>query len=169
MITGNDIIDRLKLQPHPEGGFFAETYRSNEQFDGQSLSSRYTSKRSIATAIYFLITAESCSVMHRLKSDEIFHFYMGDPVTMLHLYPDGSSRILTLGTDLINGQQPQVVVPKDTWQGSFVSPGGHCPVGNHRRSRVRFCRFRVWPTQRPDRTISRPRKPSSASRENNHL
>ncbi|NLE28911.1 MAG: cupin domain-containing protein [Phycisphaerae bacterium] len=124
MITGNDIIDRLKLQPHPEGGFFAETYRSDEQFDGQSLSSRYTSKRSIATAIYFLITAESCSVMHRLKSDEIFHFYMGDPVTMLHLYPDGSSRILTLGTDLINGQQPQVVVPKDTWQGSFVSPGG---------------------------------------------
>ena len=127
MITGNGIIDRLKLRPHPEGGFFAETYRSDEQFDGQSLSSRYTSKRSIATAIYFLITAESCSVMHRLKSDEIFHFYMGDPVTMF-TSPDGSSRIAHSRNDLINGHNPRFVVPK-TLQGCFVHRGALCLLG----------------------------------------
>jgi predicted cupin superfamily sugar epimerase len=121
MISANDIIDHLKLKPHPEGGFYAETYRSEEELAGQSLPSRYGANRSIGTAIYFLLTADSCSVMHRLRSDEIFHFYMGDPVTMLHLYPDGQSKIVTLGSDLLKGHQPQIIVPKNIWQGSFIT------------------------------------------------
>jgi predicted cupin superfamily sugar epimerase len=124
MMTVDDIIKQLGLRPHPEGGYFSETYRSDETLNGQTLPSRYGSKRSMGTAIYFLLTAESCSVMHRIKSDEIFHFYMGDPVTMLQLYPDGTSKVVTLGSDLLQGQQPQVIVPKNIWQGSFIAPGG---------------------------------------------
>lgn len=121
MISAADIIDRLKLQPHPEGGFYAETYRSEEELACRALPCRYGANRSVATAIYFLLTADSCSVMHRLKSDEIFHFYLGDPVTMLHLYPDGQTRIVTLGPDLLQGHQPQIIVPKNIWQGSFTT------------------------------------------------
>jgi predicted cupin superfamily sugar epimerase len=130
MISANDIIDRLKLKPHPEGGFYSETYRSEEEIASESLPSRYGANRSIGTAIYFLLTADSCSVMHRLQSDEIFHFYMGDPVTMLHLYPNGQSKIVTLGSDLLKGHQPQIIVPKNLWQGSFIaSSNGYALLG----------------------------------------
>lgn len=108
----------------PEAIEAMEFYRGDEELEGQSLPGRYGSRRSIGTAIYFLLTAESCSMMHRIKSDEIFHFYMGDPVTMLQLYPEGSSQIVTLGSDLLKNEKPQVIVPKDIWQGSFIAPGG---------------------------------------------
>ena len=62
--------------------------------------------------------------MHRVRSDEIYHFYLGDPVTMLQLYPDGTSEVIILGRQIFSGQQVQVTVPKNSWQGSFVSEGG---------------------------------------------
>jgi hypothetical protein len=124
MITAEEIIERLNLKPHPEGGYFTETYRSGEELGLDVLPGRYRSKRSMNTAIYFLLTAESCSMMHRLRTDEIFHFYLGDPVTMLQLMADGSSQIVTLGCDLLNDQQPQVIVPRDIWQGSFLAGEG---------------------------------------------
>jgi predicted cupin superfamily sugar epimerase len=62
--------------------------------------------------------------MHRLASDEVFHFYVGSPVRMLQLSPDGTGQALLLGADVLAGQQPQVVVPRGTWQGSFLEPGG---------------------------------------------
>ena len=125
MLTADQIIALLNLKPHPEeGGYFVETYRSSETISEKALPSRYKGVRSFGTAIYYLLTPETFSAMHRLQSDEIFHFYLGDPVEMLQLWPDGSGRILILGTDIINGMKPQVVIPKGVWQGARLFKDG---------------------------------------------
>lgn len=118
-----DIKARLGLIPHPEeGGYFVETYRNTEDTSG--LPSRYDGPRCFGTAIYYLLTPETFSALHRLKSDEIFHFYMGDPIEMLHLYQDGHGEKAVLGVDLEAGQRPQVVVPQGCWQGARLKDGG---------------------------------------------
>jgi predicted cupin superfamily sugar epimerase len=71
-----------------------------------------------------MLTPDTFSEMHRLKSDEIFHFYLGDPVEMLHLKPDGEGEVVTIGADLTAAMRPQIVVPRDVWQGSRLAPGG---------------------------------------------
>lgn len=126
MISVEQIIKLLNLKPHPaEGGYFIESYRSEEIILKSGLPKRYDNNRAISTAIYFLITADTYSAIHRLLSDEVFHFYLGDPVEMLHLYPDGSGRVVTLGNDLKNGMRPQVIVPQGIWQGARLSKGGN--------------------------------------------
>jgi len=114
----------LGLEPLPnEGGFFVETYRATRRVPSDALPA-HPADRALATAIYYLITPQSFSAMHRVRSDEIFHFYMGDPVEMLQLHPDGSGRVVAIGTDLGSGERPQVVVPAGVWQGARLRPGG---------------------------------------------
>jgi predicted cupin superfamily sugar epimerase len=121
--NAEEIIKLLQLQPHPkEGGYFRETYRSADSFT--DLPSRYRGKRSASTAIYYLLTPESFSAMHRLASDEVFHFYLGSPVEMLNLFPDGHGTVVSLGSDLTAGQSPQIMVPAGVWQGSRLASGG---------------------------------------------
>lgn len=117
MPTPEGIIELLHLEPHPaEGGWFAETYRSRQTApDG---------RHALATAIYYLLRSGHVSAMHRLASDEIFHFYVGDPVEMLLLFPTGEARRVTLGNDLESGHRPQVVVPAGVWQGSALTAAG---------------------------------------------
>ena len=125
MISAEELISLLDLKPHPrEGGYFMETYRSQEAIPEAGLPIRYKGKRSFSTAIYYLLTPGSFSVMHRLRTDEIFHFYLGDPVEMLQLLPDGSGKSLLIGTDIALGMRPQVVVPRDIWQGARLISGG---------------------------------------------
>jgi predicted cupin superfamily sugar epimerase len=125
MLTADQVITLLNLKPHPdEGGYFVETYRSLEALSEKALPSRYKGVRSFGTAVYYLLTPESFSTMHRLQSDEIFHFYLGDPIEMLQLSPDGSGRILILGSDILHGIQPQVVVPRGVWQGARLLDDG---------------------------------------------
>ena len=115
MLAVEDIIASLGLKPLPrEGGYYRETYRSSESIRN----------RSLATAIYYLLTPDTISTLHRLTSDEIFHFYCGDPVSMLQLQPDGTGRIVTIGPNIGEKQQPQVVVPAGVWQGSWLMSGG---------------------------------------------
>jgi len=124
MLTADTLIHLLKLQPHPkEGGFFRETYRAAEGVDAASLPARYGSPRHHSTCIYYLLTPSTFSALHLLESDEIFHFYLGGPVRMLQLLPDGTGKTLLLGPDIANGQHPQLVVPRGVWQGSFLAPG----------------------------------------------
>src|SRR5690348_15901086 len=111
MPTAEELIARLNLQPHPkDGGFFRETSRSTEAFPASSLPERYGGDRSASTAIYYLLTPTTFSALHRLKTDEVFHFYLGSPVRMLQLFHVGTGRSVVLGPDLLAGQQVQVVV-----------------------------------------------------------
>ena len=119
------LIELLELKPLPfEGGYYRETYRSEEIIEAGHLPQRYETDKHISTAIYYLLTPNTVSKLHRLKSDEIFHFYLGDPVTMLLLYPDGRSETVTLGPDIENGQRVQQVVPRGVWQGAALCEGG---------------------------------------------
>ena len=112
-MTANEIKALLRLEPHPvEGGFFRRTYTSAGAVELQRGS------RKLGSAIYYLLERGSFSEMHVLQSDEIFHFYHGDPVEMLQLHADGTSTVFTLGTDLAAGQCAQLVVPAGTWQGT---------------------------------------------------
>jgi len=122
-MTADDLIRHLGLQPHPkEGGYFRETYRAAEACT--NLPARYLGTRSTSTAIYYLLTPSTFSALHRLQTDEIFHFYLGDPVRMLQLDADGGGRTVFLGPDVLNGQQLQLTVPRGIWQGSCLEPGG---------------------------------------------
>jgi uncharacterized protein len=124
MVTADELIAALDLRPLPlEGGYYRETYRSADLLPAGALPTHYGAPRCAGTAIYYLLTPGTCSALHRLASDEIFHFYLGGPVRMLQLFPDGQGREIILGPDLLNGQSPQVVVPRGVWQGSVLEPG----------------------------------------------
>ncbi len=124
-MTAEEVKQLLQLEPLPvEGGFFRETYRSRWVVSAEYLPDGVGGSRSIGTAIYYMITPEAFSALHRLPGTEVFHFYLGDPVVMLQLTTDGMSRTITLGNDLLNGQQPQVVVRGQIWQGCRLAPGG---------------------------------------------
>ena len=126
MPTAQEIIDALNLKPHPiEGGFFRETYRSAGTVPDAELPAGYRGKgpRSLGTAIYYLLTSETFSEMHRLPTEEVFHVYLGGPARMLQIDPDGAHREVILGADVLAGQAPQVVVPPDVWQGTLLEPG----------------------------------------------
>jgi predicted cupin superfamily sugar epimerase len=126
MPTAQEIIKKLELQPHPiEGGYFRETYRARGSVPTAGLPPGYPhqSERSLGTSIYYLLTSETFSELHRLPTEEVFHLYLGGPVRMLQLFPDGSGREVVLGTDILGGQEPQVIVAAGVWQGSLLEPG----------------------------------------------
>ena len=105
------IVEKLKLQPHPEGGFYAETYRSTESTVGQ--------ERKLMTAIYFLLTSNNVSRFHRIKSDEMWFFHAGSPL-IVHTLDENGHTENKVGLNLLNDEQPQFLVKKDTIFGSSV-------------------------------------------------
>ncbi len=129
-MTADDLITFLQLSPLPwEGGWYRETWRSKTDISAECLGNEYEGARAAGTAIYYLLTPDTVSRMHRLPSDETFHFYLGDPVDMLLLYPDeghaGASEIMTFGQNLAEGQRVQFTVPGNTWMGARLkSPAG---------------------------------------------
>ena len=117
MSTAKQIQDLLKLQPlHREGRIL----RSKFTLVSPTVSGRAVLRR----AIYYMLTPDTFSAMHRLKGDEVYHFYLGDPVEMLMLKPDGSAEALLLGHNVLGGMRVQHTVPGGTWQGSRLAPGG---------------------------------------------
>jgi uncharacterized protein len=118
-MTAAEIKTLLQLEPHPlEGGFFRRTYAS------PGMVELPRGVRAQGTAIYYLLEPRTFSEMHCLESDEIFHFYLGDPVEMLQLYEDGRSAHFTLGPDVAAGQHVQLVVPAGVWQGTRLIGDG---------------------------------------------
>jgi predicted cupin superfamily sugar epimerase len=112
MTRAEQLIAALRLQPHPEGGYYRETYRSPELLttpDGRT--------RHVCTAIYFLLTADDISHLHRIRSDETWLFHQGQAVE-LTLIAEGRLRSVLLGNDLTRGEAPQVTVPAGTWFGA---------------------------------------------------
>jgi len=126
-LTPKTLIDILGLAPlEAEGGWFRQSYRSKDVLPQDVLPARYKTEKPAGTAIYYLLTNEpgSVSIFHRLPTDEIYHFYLGDPVELTMLFPAGESRSAALGQGLLGGQHVQFTVPAGVWQGSRLCPGG---------------------------------------------
>jgi hypothetical protein len=113
-------IDRLGLEPHPEGGYYRETYRSDETLPAAALPDRFDDGRDVAALIYFLLPADSFSALHRIRQDEAWHFYAGAPVTLHQIAPDGAYATCTLSRTVDEGHRPHAVVPAGTWFGATV-------------------------------------------------
>ncbi len=109
------LIDQLSLERHPEGGFYRENCRGSLTLMGLP----HGGPRHAHTAIYYLLTSEGFSAFHRLKSDEVWHFYDGDPLE-LHLIDEWEHHVVTLGRDLAKGERLQYMVPAGTWQAAAV-------------------------------------------------
>src|SRR5262245_14356350 len=125
MPTAEQIIERLKLVPLTiEGGYFRETYRAPLSVPAGALPRSYNGDRNVSTAIYYLLTPNTFSAIHVVKSDEVFHFYAGDAVEMLQLGPDRNARVVIMSNDLAAGHEPQLVVPAGIWQGCRLVLGG---------------------------------------------
>ena len=125
--TAQEVIDHLDLKPLSfEGGYYKETYLSKDRVKLEEFADRYDAHefRSMLSAIYYLLTPETYSRLHRLPTDEIFHFYMGDPVEMVTINSISKVEIIKIGNQLEQGCQPQVVIPQHTWQGSRLVSGG---------------------------------------------
>lgn len=124
-LTSDQLISHLNLKPLKiEGGYYYESYRSDEFIKKEGLPERYTKDKQFGTAIYFLLTSDQKGIMHKVLSDELFHFYLGDPVQMLLLYPNGNSNIVFLGNNILAGQRIQMTVPGGVWQGTRLVDGG---------------------------------------------
>jgi uncharacterized protein len=121
--TAEQLIRIHDLRPHPEGGYFRETYRSEESIPRSCLPPRYGGGRNYCTAIYYLLPAHSVSRLHRIASDEIWHFYLGGPLTIVELKPDGSTDQVVLGPEVDRGHLLQHVVKAGVWFGAYPNPG----------------------------------------------
>jgi predicted cupin superfamily sugar epimerase len=117
------LIKQFDLLPHPEGGWYRQTYKSKESIPGHALPERFNGNRSFATAIYFLLEKGNFSAFHRIKSDECWHFYAGDPLCIYILHPDGKMETVHLGKNFQNGELFQFVVPANCWFASCPAPG----------------------------------------------
>ena len=123
------IIRELDLKPHPEGGYFRETYRSTLVIDPWNAEDS-AQKRNCSTCIYFLLTSNMFSAFHRIKQDEIWHFYQGSPLRLHMISPEGEYSTVSVGNNLDNGQTPQFVVPKEYWfAGETIDKGGYSLTG----------------------------------------
>ena len=118
------------MRPHPEGGWYIETYKSGEYISGSTLPERFGGSRVFSTAIYFLLEQGNFSAFHRIKSDECWHFYAGDPLVVYVMQLNGRLDIIHLGNDIEKGQVFQFVVPANCWFASRPAPGStFCFVG----------------------------------------
>lgn len=113
-------VEKLQLLPHPEGGFFRETYRSELSIAREALPAAFPGPRSVSTAIYFLLDGEDFSAFHRLRSDELWHFYAGSVLAAHVIDPIGRHSEIQLGPDADAGQTPQAVVKAGCWFASQV-------------------------------------------------
>jgi len=124
------LVKQFNLQPHPEGGWYKETYRSQESIASSALPERFSGDRSLATAIYFLLEKGNFSAFHRIKSDECWHFYSGDPLNIYIIQLNGELETIVLGNDIDKGQNFQYVVPANCWFASRPAEGSeYCFVG----------------------------------------
>jgi uncharacterized protein len=116
-------IEKLQLEPHPEGGYFREIYRSSEQLPVAALPPRYQGPRCFGTSIYFLLKGDQVSCLHRLQSDEIWHFYAGAGLTLYLIDPEGTLQTVKLGDDPEQDENFSAIVPAGCWFGGRANVG----------------------------------------------
>ncbi len=122
MNTAQYYIDHLNLQPHPEGGFYKETYRATEQISGDALPNRFIGERSFSTAIIYLLKQGDHSLFHRIQSDECWHFYAGETLLVHIIENGGNYYCIKLGSDIAAGETFQFVVPATAWFAAEPDP-----------------------------------------------
>lgn len=109
------IVEKLELLPHPEGGFYKEVYRSEELIPKEGLAERFPDTRSISTSIYYLLEGENISHFHKIKSDEIWHFYAGTTLLLHQIDSGGKYSCIHVGNNFQNGEAPQALVMNGNW------------------------------------------------------
>ena len=123
-------IDALQLSRHPEGGYFRQVYRSAELIAQEHLPGRFDGDRAFSTSIYFLLAGDDFSALHRLRQDEVWHFYDGSPITIHVISPAGDYSAIKLGRDPHAGAEPQAVVRAGDFFGATVDdPGSYALAG----------------------------------------
>lgn len=115
MIQASTLVNKLDLQPHPEGGFFKEVYRSDELIKTEGLPERYSSARCFGTSIYYMLVGEQVSAFHKLQSDETWHFYLGSPIVLHLISSEGNYSKIVLGQNLPEDEVFQFTIPRETW------------------------------------------------------
>jgi predicted cupin superfamily sugar epimerase len=129
-MTAEEAVARLGLERHPEGGFYRETYRAPEVLSRAALPERFAGPRRISTAILYLLPEGEKSRLHRIASDELWHFHLGGPLELVELRPDGRAETTILGGGLERGEVLQRAVAGGRWFGARPRPGaGWCLVG----------------------------------------
>lgn len=123
-LDAEQIKELLGLEPHPTCGFTALSYTSSGTIPSDALPRGYEGQRSYASVLYFLVTPDASMALHRIRSDQIYHHYLGDPLEVLLLAADGDAEIVTVGSDLAAGMRPQLLIRGGTWHVSRVVPGG---------------------------------------------
>jgi len=125
MITVETLVKELDLLPHPEGGYYKETYRSEGKIPQSYLSPNFNGDRNMATGIYFLIEKGNFSALHKIKSDETWHFYYGDALEVIEIDATGNLNITKIGSTILKGETFQYTVKANTWFGSRVYNHGN--------------------------------------------
>ena len=120
MLSAKEIIEILYLKPHPEGGYFKENYRSKGVIKNNSLDFEADGERNYSTSIYFLLNENDFSAFHKIRQDEIWHFYAGSTLLLHTINPNGNYNLIRIGNNLENGDFFQFVVPAGTWFASEV-------------------------------------------------
>ena len=129
-VTVNELIEAYKMNPHPEGGYYKETYRSGETLQEECLPIRFRGERIFSTGIYYLLNGEEFSAFHRIKSDEMWHFYAGGPLNIYIIDPAGNFELVTMGQNFNNGEVFQAVVKSGYWFAAQpVNPNGFSFMG----------------------------------------
>jgi hypothetical protein len=115
MLRKEELIEKLQLEKHPEGGYFKETYRSEILLPKSVLPSEFTSSRNASTCIYFMLTSDEFSAFHKVNQDEAWHFYLGETITLHMISPEGEYSQVSIGNDFGQNETPQFVVPAQHW------------------------------------------------------
>ncbi len=121
--TVDEVKAMLGLEPHPTCGFVAETYRSPLKIPAGALPEAYEGDRPYGSALYFLVAPDAQIVMHRIRSDQLYHHYLGDPLEVLMLFPDGTGAVAAVGSNLAAGERPQLFIPGGTFHTSRLASG----------------------------------------------
>src|SRR5262249_30730548 len=120
-LTASQVIDLLGLKPHPTCGFVSEIYRSQLQIPAADLPSGYDGSRPLGGVLFFLVTPQDPIRLHRIRSDQMYHHYLGDLLEVLLLYPDGNSEVRQVGSDLTGTLRPQLLIPGGTFHASRMA------------------------------------------------